>query len=164
LPQGDDVSHAPDLLAEVVTERLRRTLGDAGLLADIDGHAESLQGGFAHLDVSGVLALRDLAAVLAVLDRLWEPLGGGEDEPLLRARARLAASVGLRFTGTQRIAAQVMDALKRGLPLNVVDEGLPEFLSASPAELSAGLGACGRARVLSLVGDGPAIRVVLRTP
>jgi zinc protease len=156
LPDADRAAraHAYDLLAEVMIDRLR----EPGLLVDVDGHAETLRGGNAHLEVSGVLAARDLPAAMARLEKTFDM----DAESLARARARLAARLGLRYANGQKIAREVLDARKRGWPLDTLAGYFEEVDKADPGELAAALAYCRDVRVLSLVGDRARIAAVVK--
>jgi len=153
-----------DLAAEVLADRLRHDLVDAGLAADLEGHAETLADGSAHLEVAGVLAARTLPRALERLQTAWDELGSGvlDPEAVTRARARLAGRVGLHFANPQRIAREVLDARKHGWPLDVLESYSRDVLDTQPAGLAAAFARCHDARVLSLVGDEPRIRAALR--
>jgi zinc protease len=152
------------LLAGLLGGRLSTQIREqAGAAYSIQSAAEALPNGGAHLSVGMSVDTRRLRDALRVLRAEVDALGAGRIDKgaLSQVRWGLALEAALGDQTGLATAAQILDTLTLGFPLETMASDNDELARVSPEDLARAFAPCRSSRVLSLVGDQAAIRAAM---
>jgi zinc protease len=155
---------AQRLLAGLLGGRLSTQIREqAGAAYSIESAAEALPNGGAHLSAAMSVDTRRLRDALRVLHGEVDALAAGHIDKgaLSQVRWGLSLDAALADQTGLATAAQILDTLTLGFPLETMASDNDELGRVGPEDLARAFAPCRASRVLSLVGDEAAIRAAM---